>query len=151
MIVTFIGHGKIFYDEDQKQQIRKIIEDCIEKGADNFYCGGYGNFDYECAGIIKELKETYPIKSFLVTAYQGPILNKKLQYIERCHYYDGFIYPELEEVPLKFAISKRNERMIDQADIVVAFIDHTYGGAYTSYQYAVRKKKTIINVADYKG
>ena len=62
--------------------------------------------------------------------------------------YDEIVYPELESVPWKFAISKRNEWMVEQADIVIAFVDHDWGGAATTLQYAKRKKKTIINLAD---
>jgi hypothetical protein len=36
--------------------------------------------------------------------------------------------------------------MIDSADIVIAYIDHAWGGAYKTYSYAKRKKKRIINL-----
>ncbi len=62
--------------------------------------------------------------------------------------YDETIYPELEKVPYRFAISKRNEWMVDNSDLVIAFVSHSWGGAATTYRYAIRKKKQIINLAD---
>ena len=61
--------------------------------------------------------------------------------------YDSTVYPPLENIPQKFAISKRNEWMINQADLIIAYVSHTYGGAYRSLEYARRKKKSIINLA----
>jgi hypothetical protein len=55
--------------------------------------------------------------------------------------YDGTTYPPLEEVPPKFAISKQNEWMVDQADVVVAYVTHGWGGAAATLQYAERKEK----------
>ena len=61
--------------------------------------------------------------------------------------YVSFIYPPLEKVPLKFAINKRNEWMIDQSDFVIAYVEHSFGGAYQSLKYAYRKGKRIVNLA----
>lgn len=60
--------------------------------------------------------------------------------------FDGTIYPPLETVPLKYAISKRNEWMIDQADMVVSGVTHDWGGAATTMKYAQTKKKRIISI-----
>jgi hypothetical protein len=62
--------------------------------------------------------------------------------------YDEFLYPPLEDVPLRFAITKRNEWMISQADTIIAFVNHTYGGAYKSLLYARRKNKSIISITN---
>lgn len=59
--------------------------------------------------------------------------------------YDGIIYPGLEKIPYKFAISARNKWMVEQADVVIFYIDHTWGGAYSAYIHAKRKGKQIIN------
>ena len=66
------------------------------------------------------------------------------------HLYDSSVYPPIENVPMRFAINKRNEWMINQADLVIAYVDHTFGGAYKTLQYAKRKKKQIINLAEQK-
>ena len=61
--------------------------------------------------------------------------------------YDGTFYPPLEKVPRRFAISKRNEYMVNEADIVVAYVTHDWGGAAKTLAYARRKQKEIINYA----
>jgi len=57
------------------------------------------------------------------------------------------VYPPIENALPRFAISKRNEWMVEQADVVVSGVDHDWGGAATTLQYAQRKKKRIISVA----
>jgi uncharacterized phage-like protein YoqJ len=149
MKVTFIGHSEIKTNEQLKIKLKETLENCIGDGAGIFYCGGYGQFDGLCAATIKELKEKYPIiKSYLVTPYINEFTQKKLSYIQKLKIYDDFIYPELETVPLKFAISKRNQWMVDQADVVIAYVDHDWGGAWTTLEYAKRKKMTIINLEE---
>ena len=61
--------------------------------------------------------------------------------------YDGVIYPELENVPLRFAISYRNMWMIENADLIIAYVCNEYGGAYESLKFALKRKKSIINLA----
>ena len=62
--------------------------------------------------------------------------------------YNGIIYPEIEEKPLRFAIHYRNRWMVEKADYCVCGISRSYGGAYKAYEYAKRKGKHIFNVTD---
>lgn len=148
MIVTFVGHGKMEICQQLKDKIRSVIEECINNGANLFYCGNYGAFDYACADAVKNLKEKYPgIKSIFVTPYITEGYRKKLEFIKAQKLYDEIIYPEIETAPYRFAIVKRNEYMIDSADMVIAYVNHRFGGAYAAYEYAKRKKKTIVNLS----
>ncbi len=61
--------------------------------------------------------------------------------------YDDIIYPPIENAPLRFAIVKRNEYMVDIADLLICFVERKYGGAYRTLLYAGRKKKRIINLS----
>ena len=58
--------------------------------------------------------------------------------------YDGTIYPPLENVPKRLAIIKRNEWMVDHADVIVAYVLHDWGGANDMLQYAACKDKVVI-------
>ena len=62
--------------------------------------------------------------------------------------YDSVIYPPLEKVPPRAAIVKRNEWMIEKADLIIAYVKQTYGGAYKALQYAHKRKKMMINLAE---
>lgn len=99
--------------------------------------GGYSGFDQCAASVVWELKQKYPhIHSTLVLPY----LDRKVDGTK----YDGTTYPPLEKVPKRYAISKRNEWMVSEADIVVAYVTQNYGGAATTLAYARRKKKEIV-------
>ena len=89
------------------------------------------------AGVVWELKERYPqIRSVLVLAY----LNREID----TEHYDETTYPPLENVPQRFAISKRNQWMVDRADTVIAYVTHDWGGAAQTLQYAIRRSRRIL-------
>lgn len=141
MIVTFCGHGKITYTDETRKQLRDTIEKLISEGADEFLLGGYGAFDIMAANAVRSLKEKYPnIRSVLVVPYIDKDFDKNT--------YDCSEYPPIERVPKRFAILKRNEWMVSRADVLVAYVDHDWGGAAKTLEYAVSKKKMIINVAN---
>lgn len=113
------------------------MEDCIRAGETEFWHGGYGAFDFMVANMIWELKQKYPqIKSVLVLPY----LNQSIRVTK----YDETIYPDLENIPPRYAIVHRNRWMVERADIVIAFVQHEWGGAAQMLRYAVRKQKKII-------
>lgn len=137
-VVTFCGHRDFYGDDAVKRWLRDTVEKLIRDGADDFLLGGYGGFDACAASVVWELKKQYPaIRSTLVL----PNLDRKVDATK----YDATLYPSLEKVPRRFAISKRNEYMVNEADIVVAYVTHDWGGAATTLAYAKRKKKEIIN------
>ena len=62
--------------------------------------------------------------------------------------YDRTVYPPLETVPRRFAISHRNRWMVEVSDVVVAYVLHDWGGAATTLRYAKQKKKKILLFAN---
>lgn len=141
MTVTFCGHRDIVCSDKLTRQLRFVLCDLISEGADTFLLGGYGTFDSMAAMAVRELKFTYPhIRSSLVLAYLNRDYNAEL--------YDDTIYPPLERVPLRHAISQRNRWMVDTADVVVSYVIHSYGGAATTLRYAERKCKRIIRLVE---
>lgn len=70
-----------------------------------------------------------------------PYLNSSMPTEE----YDETVYPPLESVPKRFAISRRNEWMVQECDTIVAYVTHGWGGAAKTLEYARRKKKRIIS------
>lgn len=117
----------------------ETLRGLVAEGADYFLLGGYGGFDSLAAHVVYDLKRDNPqIHSTLVIPYLNRDYDTKL--------YDDTTYPPLEGVPLKFAISKRNEWMVDQADVVVAYVQHSWGGAAATLRYAESKHKRIIRI-----
>lgn len=137
MIATFCGHREVREPEKVRKWLHETIEWLIMEGADYFYLGGYGQFDSMTAGVVRELKMKYPqIRSVLVLPY----LDREYD----ASGYDESIYPPLENVPRRYAISKRNEYMVDKADVVVAYVLYGFGGASKTLRYAERKHKRIV-------
>lgn len=139
MVVTFCGHKEITGSDELHDRLLSVLRDLISEGADSFLLGGYGAFDGLAASAVCELQAEFPhIHSTLV-----------LPYIDRCfntELYNDSVYPPLENVPRRFAISRRNEWMVDQADVIVAFVTHGWGGAAATLRYAERKKKRVISI-----
>ena len=94
---------------------------------------------------LKDLKANFPeIELIFITPY----LDKNYSKLEFAKYhYDDVIFPPIESVPRKFAILKRNELMVEESDLVIAYVMYSWGGAAKTLEYAKRKKKTIINLA----
>lgn len=139
-IVTFCGHNETTIGKEIRQQLYGAVEQEIKSGADEFYLGGYGHFDNMAANVVWELKMKYPhIRSVLVLAY----LNRKVT-----GYYDETVYPSLENVPPRYAIVKRNAWMVAQADTVIAYVTHSWGGAAQTLRFAQQQQKRIINLAE---
>lgn len=137
MIVTFCGHREVQDPERVRKWLYETVEGLILEGADCFYLGGYGQFDTMAADVVRELKNKYlHIRSVLV-----------LPYLDREYDtsgYDESIYPPLENVPRRYAISRRNEYMVDNADVVVAYVIYGFGGASKTLKYAECKQKRIL-------
>ena len=138
MTVTFCGHKDVFDgDGAVRAWLSKTVEGLIRRGATLFYLGGYGAFDRMAASVVREQKRSYPqIESVLVLPYLDSNLDTSG--------YDGTTYPPLETVPRRFAIVKRNEWMVRESDVLVAYVIYTWGGAVKTLEYAQRKKKEII-------
>lgn len=101
-----------------------------------FLLGGYGQLDALAAAVVREQKKQHPqIRSVLVLPY----LDRTFDAAD----YDETVYPPLENVPRRYAITRRNEYMADCADVIVAYVIHSFGGAYKTLCYAQRKKKRI--------
>ena len=141
MIVTFCGHGTVYPPGPVQNWLCVTVEALIERGADKFYLGGYGAFDEMAASVVWEQKAKHPqITSVLVLPY----LDKKVFAFN----FDYTTYPPLENVPKRFAISKRNEWIVLNSDVVVAYVTHDWGGAATTLKFARRKKKEIIRYGE---
>lgn len=142
----FFGHKSIC-DKDGSlfERLKKEIEELIKSGYTEFLFGGYGDFDSLSHKAVKSLREKYPhIKTVYVQAYYKP-KDDNFEYLRSR--YDETEYPEIEEKPKKFAIVYRNREIIDNSDFCIFYVNRSYGGALQALQYAKRKKKTLINLA----
>lgn len=145
MIVAFCGHSTYISNVNDEKRLLNNLEAVICGNQVDFYLGGYGAFDAFALKCARKYKERHGnAKIIFVTPYLNKWLNKRKDVIEE--YYDEIIYPEIEHVPLKFAIIKRNEWIIDRADYVFAYVRSHYGGAYKTLRYTRKRKKPFLNL-----
>lgn len=110
-----------------------------------FYCGGYGEFGQIASDAIDIFRKRHPdiqSEKLFVTPYLTPSYLKVNKYMKE--FYDGIVYPPLENVPPKFAIARRNQWMIDRCDLLIAYMENTAGNTRKCVEYAISKQKTIV-------
>ena len=136
----FFGHRDVTHDIRAKLQ--SIIEQLItEEQINSFYVGHQGQFDSMVRSVLKELKVKYPhIRYTVVLAYM-PDEHIKEVYGEDTLYPDG-----LETVPRRFAISKRNDWMIQHSGYAVCYVHKITGGAAKFRDKAEKKGLRVIDV-----
>ena len=145
MIITFCGHSSYLQNTDDEKRLLHLIEEIACGRQITFYLGGYGNFDCFARECAQKYKATHnDSRIVFITPYINKWLNDRKELLEKD--YDEVIYPELENTPLKFAIRKRNEWMIQKSDYVFAYVERHFGGAYNSLLYAYKHKKPYINL-----
>ena len=160
----FFGHRKIDKTPELKNNLYEIIENLIvNENIDTFLFGSKSEFDDLCHKVATELREKYPhIKRVYVRAafqhipdwYEDSLLN---------HYEDTY-FPEHMEKAGKASYVERNQEMINKSDFCVVYYDENYlpprrknsrrdlfdyqpkSGTAVAYDYAVKKKKKIINL-----
>ena len=140
---TFFGH------RDTPNEIEPILfsvlKDLIENhNVKSFYVGNQGNFDIMVRRNLKKLKLDYPHIDYAVVLAYLPTQKQKTD----LDYTDTLIPDELETVHPKYAIAKRNQWMLDEADYVVTYVKVDFGGAAKFKRIAERKGKVVINLEE---
>ena len=160
----FFGHRKINTSSELIERLTSEIEILItEKEVNVFYFGSKSEFDDLCHKVVTELKEKYPhIKRVYVRSafqhipdwYEDSLLQ---------HYEDTY-FPEHMEKAGRASYVERNQEMINKSDFCIVYYDENYApprrrnsrrdltdyqpnsGTRLAYDYAVKKKKDVINV-----
>ncbi len=121
----------------------KKIKSVIQKGINTFYVGHSGCFDKIAKWGVLKAKEEYPhIKIFLILSY---IPDKGEDFT--FENFDGILYTGGLSYEVNY--HKRvetNKWMVDKSEVIIAFIEKTYGTEYMTMQYGKNKKKQVINL-----
>ena len=147
MIVTFCGHSQYTESGEDEEKILSLLTEIIGDRNADLYLGGYGSFDSFARKCGRKYQKTHPnTRLIFVTPYMTIDYQKNhLDYNKDL--YDEILYPNLENKPLRFAISYRNKWMVEQADYIIAYITHDWGGAYQTYKHAQQKKHPLFNIS----
>lgn len=145
MIITFCGHSDFCATQEYEEQMRSFFEETVGDQRAALYLGGYGGFDQFAYRCGKEYQKSHPnVELVFVTPY----LDERHHLSDHAQHYDAIVYPELEQVPPRFAIVHRNRWMVGRADWVVAYVTRQFGGAYQTYRYSKQKKKNIYLLSE---
>lgn len=169
----FLGHRKIHQDDALKAKLKDTIEKLIISGVYGFIFGSKSEFDDLCWDIVTELKNKYPM--IIRIGYRCPnefmFTNKsEKEKIENIYFKltnEEVFFKYYEEIYIsdniinsrKNSYITRNQEMIDNSDVCVFYFNTNYlndrtikniykskSGTDIAYNYALKKKKSIINL-----
>ena len=144
--IAFIGHRETYGHYRLEDQIEQIARDKLyEKEYVEFYVGRNGDFDISVASAIKRAQNAVGHHNSCLILLQ-PYPMRDDEYYEK--FYDEVQYPVSFKTYPKSAITKRNKWMVDNSELLVAFVEEgRKGGALTTLKYAEKKGVPIINLA----
>ena len=149
--VAFFGHryvGDVLRIEKLlEEQISRVIE---EKEYVRFLVGRNGEFDQCAASSVRRIGKGKENSSLvLVLPYPtAEYLNNQKNFEE--YYSEVEISRDASKAHPKSAIQIRNREIVDRADMIICYVEHSSGGAYKTAKYALEQGKTVINLADKK-
>ncbi len=145
--IAFIGHRYIEGHYDLEERLENIIREKLHsKEYVELYVGRNGDFDISVASATKRAQEALGHHNSSLVLLQ-PYPMKDDPYFEK--FYDEIWYPVDEKTHPKAAITKRNQWMIDNTDLLVAYVEpDRKGGAMTTLKYAKKQGVEVINLAE---
>lgn len=127
-----------------EKHLISLLTTLIAESIDSFLVGNQGSFDSTVLHALRLLKKKHPNITYNVVLAYMPGVKEEWSGYESLE----TIYPEgLEFVHPRYAISWRNKWMVQESDVVVTYITHSWGGAAQFAALAERKHKRVINIA----
>lgn len=93
--------------------------------------------------VLRELQQELPQLQYAVVLAYPPGMVNALE-----DYSDTMLPEGIETVHPRYAISRRNDWMLQRSDYVITYITHSWGGAAQYAKKAPRLKKTVIPLCD---
>lgn len=141
--VALFGHRDFNAHRQLEERLVPLLEDLMRrKSLLEIHIGRDGEFDVFAASVVKRVQSRLGSNNcdlILVLPYG----KKDIQYYE--DYYDCVCTP-IYAYP-KHAIAKRNEWMVERADLILCYIERESGGAYKAVKYAITLGKEVVNLA----
>ena len=144
--IAFIGHRKISEKHRLEEPLDEIIKEMLhEKEFVELYVGCDGDFDILASVSAKMVQRNVGNQNSRLVLIQ-PYHTEDDSFYER--FYDKVRYPIDSTTDAETAIAKRNQWVIDHADLLVAYVEpDRHGGALKTLKYAEKKGVRIINLA----
>ena len=152
MQACFIGHRTIEKKEELILSLKETVVALLNKGVTTFLFGSMSEFDSLSLEIVTELKKKYPyIKRVYVRSAYQHIDKSYEEYILK--FYEQTYFPPKLEHAGKASYVERNYEMICNSTYCVFYYNEKHAqelkrnsGTKIAYNYAIKKKKEIINL-----
>ena len=142
--VSFFGHRVITDIIETERKIEQIARELIRtKEFVEFQVGRNGDFDIVVASAIKRAQKALGKQNSALILVL-PYTVKDTEYYEK--FYDEIVLPVPPKTHFKRAITRRNEWMVENSDLVVAYVERKSGGAYSAFAYAEKLKISMIKL-----
>lgn len=139
------GH-RILAKDFSAKQLQAHLRDLIEEGTDTFLCGMALGFDLACAEALAALRRYYPLRlvACIPCADQSACFTQeqRQQYLRALAACDESVI--LHERYTEGCMFERNRYMVDNADLLFAYLIKPAGGTLYTVNYAKRKHKRVI-------
>ena len=164
MEVCFIGHRTIEKNKKLISSLKATLITLINKGATTFLFGSKSEFDELSWEIVTELKKSYPAIKRIYVRSTHQHIDKSYEDYLLASYEETYYPPKLEKAG-KYSYVERNYAMIDRSTYCIFYYNENYtpplqsnpkrdtlfpskrnSGTKIAYEYAVKKKKEIINI-----
>lgn len=142
-VCTFFGHHDC--PSTIKPKLREVLVDLIEHhNVDTFYVGRQGMFDSIVHAVLRELTQLYPHIRYSVVLERVP---ERKNGFDLNDYSDTMLPEGIESVHPRYAISWRNRWMMKQAEYVVTYVTHSWGGAAKFAEIARHSGKYMFEIS----
>lgn len=133
LLLLFFGHRYIADFFAVESKLEKIIRELLcSKQYVEFLVGRNGDFDQMVSSTVLRLKRNVrDDNSVLRLVLPYPTAELENNEDSFYSYYDEIeICEESTNAHFKSAIQIRNRSMVDRADVIVCYVEHSHGGAY---------------------
>ena len=150
--VSFFGHRYVEDFSGVERTVERILSELFQRNEMiELLVGKDGEFDQIVSSSIKRAKRQYG-DYYCSHVWVLPYPTAELRDNENAfyEYYDAIEIASniTGNTHPKAAFQARNRMMVDRSDLVIFYVDHPKGGAYQTYQYAMKQEKEIINIVE---
>ncbi len=143
--VSLIGDRTLIKGGAWETDIAAILRSCIAaKEHVTFYVGRESEFDKAAAAAVKQMQTAFGKENSML------ILVLPYRIKEEGHYrsdYDDIYCPFPSQDCRRFAITRRNQWMVEHSDLLLTYVRDEQGEAHHAMVHASYKGVPIINIA----
>ena len=144
---SFTGH-RVLDSRFDPMLLDRVVINLIKSGARNFYCGMATGFDMESAEVVLKYKEIYNLRLCACIPCEEQsryysVKDKKRYEKILCACDEKIVFSEEYN---SWCMQERDRFLVDNCDVLVAYLRKKSGGTYYTVNYAKKTDKKIIEL-----